>query len=60
MVRLMQYLSASFRMCQICVFCRFLGFPPTIFASMCGSKDPPPYFESGELKKTCFGRHLDG
>ena len=30
------------------------------FASMCGSKDNPPYFEGGELKKTCFGRYFGG
>ena len=32
----------------------------TIFAPMCGSEDTPPCFEGGELKKSCFGRYLDG
>ena len=39
------HLSGPFRTYQFCVFCHFLGFPPSSFASMCGSKDIPPYFE---------------
>ena len=34
--------------------------PPLLGASSMGSKDIPPYFEVGELKKTCFRSELDG
>ena len=53
-------LSGTFRICQYGGFWQFWEVLQVLLRCVGVRDPPPPHFEGGEVKNTCFGRYLDG